>query len=529
MRQEWESGRVTGTRLATAVLALLAAGAGPARAGEIVLGDPISHSDCPQFCAHAGNYRFSASPSASATADNSVRIVPGYGSGSHQFSKGEVAFRRFGGPSFAGLTGPVDGYFARAAVGANLAGKFEVFLCYDDGAAPCSPSSSAAGTPATGSAPFSRTFELPARGAYQKPRLGLRFLGASGSYAFNGLVVDGRVTWYALDNAVPSVAELTPARGQQDVSPTAEVAASVGDAKLDTATLHVDGALVASIHSAGRISYVPSAPGLLPGVHTASVTASDVAGNPPTTATWQFTVGPGDPANPMQPTPPPTGGEGGGQGEAARDRCVRFRVVVAAITTSFPNPDTRTRCWEWWRLSKFRSRVCNYARAPDKKCCLKGPAYRTWAYDEVSFGHTRTEDRQAIRRCAVYRRGVVYFAPDDAGRWPIPGHLPTVSRDADRRLLLELYRNSIEIESAAAHRTWRERLQRKGYGAMINVGSPLPNAEVKGKLLKLCRQTAGSGSAAQLGVYAGSKQLPNLTLRRQRAILAALDECTTRR
>ncbi len=500
-----------------------------ADAGEISLGDPVSHSNCPAFCTHGPNYRFSARPTADGTEDNSLRLVPGYGSGSLSYSNGEVAYRRFGGPDARTLTGPVEGYLARVAIGANLASRFAVFACYDDGSAPCSPSSEAPGSPATSASPFNRTFELPPRGAPQKPRLGLRFLGATGSYDFHGLVIDGRVRWYAIDNQSPTVTNVTPADGQLDVSPTAAVGADVGDARLRDAYLHLDGELVAAIEAAGSLAYVPTS-GMSQGEHTATITATDTAGNPQTVVSWRFSVG--------------GGGGGGATREVTGTECASGPRMAVTFAISGPSTNVRARetngCWAWDRVvrrdsdERLAPTSCKYSNRRN----LPAGGVPVWAYDDTNPSHSSVRDRRAMLRCYQLqsriwsverlptrkRKGYVFMAYN-FGRWAGRDH--EAARVLKARFK-QLYASSdgLDLETRAAYRAWRA--APRSAAPMLNIGSPLhrtTNAQVKAAVQRVCI-VARARRQYRIGLYSGSGRGERVGATRRRMVLDALDACT---
>src|SRR5205823_4756223 len=148
--------------------------------------------------------------------------------------------------------------------------------------------SQAPGSPVT--ATGYTTLTLPMTISPEKPRFGLRYIAASGSYDFNGINLNGRVSWYAVDNTAPVITNYSPADQTTGVLPHSTISANVADASLQNATMKLDGQSVTTISRAGAISYTSGSP-LSSGMHQVVVTATDSVGNttsPP--AQWSFTV-----------------------------------------------------------------------------------------------------------------------------------------------------------------------------------------------------------------------------------------------
>lgn len=198
--------------------------------------------------------------------------------------------------------------------------------------------------------------------------------------------------------------------------------------------------------------------------------------------------------------------------------CVRTRVVVAAITTTYANP-TANGCWSWIRPSTHQPKS-------DPAECLRDDPQRTWAYNEISFDNTATHDKTNIKACyntyTTQEAGYLYYARRlSDGAYP-SGHVPTLPKYALRASILELY-NGQGLANTDAANLWTGSYRAKGFSAMINIGGNASVASVKAWVLWLCRNS----SNGTLGLYAGSGEVDRLTSELRTAVTAALNTCTT--
>jgi hypothetical protein len=483
---------------------LLAAAPGAATAGEIPIGEPATpRQDCPASSAicHASNYAVATPEGGSVT--NSVRYTAR--AGTYRGGSTERMFSSFGVGAHPAWTG-IDGYRAYIDVSGTYAPLFTPFACIMPPGARADSDLCDGGFSSSQDSP--RQFIVTVRDDARRIRVGWNFAPTRQQTINGGQAMTAFVRWFALDLQPPSFA-FDPVAGDGGAEPTISGQAR-DNVSLGAVTLTIDDVEVATAGPDGRVRHTAS--GLDPGPHTATVRATDGAGNSSLSSQTFYVY---RASTSVASTLPAV-------------RCRHFMIVVQSMTW-FTRRLRDRPCWRVWFPRKRGSRIreCEFDRARDA---------RVWAWNDVTAHRVAAgPTRAAILKCQKSHRnrfpGVLYFAYGGGSNGKVAfwnlGHAPAGSLAKHR--LVELYpsrspRSLVQPAYAPpAYARWLNRKlgMRATYGAMVNVGSTQSDRTVLDAVRRVCRAT----TVGVMGIYAGHNFKAQWEPRRRR-VAAVLDRCT---